>query len=153
MLQLGYYVWQPSGLKKHHYGRIIILEFPVLHLFWHYLLNSLPFCTWKAVEVYFPQNSSRIISPLLLIISDHHQNKEVLCPVLVLSMMLNSGTSHCLKESKQESVDIPRLPHSHSLEKSIWLKAHMQPTSGVMDNILLSQWLHNSFFLMRSCGR
>lgn len=39
------------------------------------------------------------------------------------------------------------------LEKSIQLKVHMQSTSGVMVSILPGQSLHNSFSLVKPCGR
>lgn len=102
----------------------------------------------------FLSGSSRIVSPLLLIISHHCQIKEPLYPVLVNAKYDTEFWHEPLSEGVQTRKlwtcrDCP----IHTAEKSIQLKTYRQSASGVMDRILLDQCLHNHFFLVRPCGR
>lgn len=67
-------------------------------------------------ELFTFSHLSRLISPLLLTISDHCQIEELLRPTLVNSKCdaeFWHEPQFCLKKFKQESVDIQRLPYLH----------------------------------------
>lgn len=137
MPNLSYYALPPSVLKKSHYGTIIVLEFPVTHLPWCYLLISYPFAFEKKWTFLFLFRIHPGQYFHFTYYFCHHPIKELLCPVLINS----KNDAEFWHEPLPEGVPTRKCGHSKTTaltqpEISIQLRAHMHSTSGGTDSLL-----------------